>query len=211
MPTDRNLTPISPELQQQLIESYTAGTSMLRLATQHAIPYARLRQLLVAAGVEIRAASSPTYGASGESPASKLTADAKQSLLAELQLGQEQHVNLAKKYGVSRERVRQIAKSIGAPTGREVQHRRTSERKSKRQEDAQYRANLREQMRRAKYQHWNELWERGLTMNEMAQALGQCSAATIGVRITELRRRYPGWFKLRRGSRAAPIAEAPVE
>lgn len=100
--------------------------------------------------------------------------------------------------------MRQIAKQIQTPTGRELQalHKRRKDIELKEERT------LREQRRRQeiedKYSFWRQLWREGYTVEEMANKLG-LTKGTVGVRIVNLRKEHPNWFPSRRRKRLSRV------
>ena len=176
-----------------IVRSYQEGRSLNSLRQQFGVGYHQLKRLLTERGVEIRSRKTASRKVR---PNGKLTQEQRSELESQLRAGVAPG-QLADRYQISRERVRQIGVEIGAPTGRELQRRR---RELARQEQLNRRAQLRkarERSRYLKYQAWNELWEEGLTVPEISERLG-LSVNGINVRIVQLRREFPGWFQLRR-------------
>jgi transposase len=132
-------------------------------------------------------------------PSCKLTAEELNELESELMAGRQKFGDLGIKYGLSRERVRQIAKRLGAPTGRQIQAMTRIARAAQESEAKALAAQARKEARLEKYQRWQALWDRGLTVPEMAAELGM-TPGSVSVRIVMLRRRFPDWFQLRRQS-----------
>lgn len=175
---------------------YGQGMSINALSRALGIPYGRIRRELEAANVSIRPRSE-SYRTGSAHPTSKLSAEAKERLVAELMLGEKQHRQLSDEYGITRERVRQIAQASKAPCGRDIQRKLATSRAEARVQTLQEREQARQHQRDARYQHWQELWNQGLSLRDMATQLG-LSPLSIGVRITELRHTHPGWFPYRR-------------
>lgn len=175
---------------------YAMGMSLNAVAHTLNAPYSRVRRVLEDAGVSIRPRTS-SYCVGAAHPTSKLTFDEREALIAELREGVKQYQQLSSEYGITRERVRQIAKAANAPCGREIQRKLAKERLDARTQLLQQREDARQQKRDERYQRWQELWAKGLSLREMAETLSM-SPMSIGVRITELRRVHPDWFPYRR-------------
>ena len=117
-------------------------------------------------------------------------------MLLDLQLGQTSHNELAKHYGISRERVRQIAKEHQCPSGRDI----AQVRREQRDEAKQTRIMERKIQARRRYEHrylvWRDLWAQGKSIADIA-AIMQTTVGTVGVRIAEIRKKFPSWFPYR--------------
>jgi len=186
----------SPNPSVNIVHMYGQGLSINAVACALNLPYSRVRRELEAAGVPIRSRAD-SYKLGAPHPTSKLSAAAKDLLTSELMLGCKQHRQLADEYGITRERVRQIAQATHAPCGREIQKRLATSRAEARTQELKERGEIRQQLRDVRYKRWQDLWEQGLPLREMATQLG-LSPRSIGVRITELRHTHPGWFPYRR-------------
>ena len=157
--------------------------------------YQRVRKALQDRGVAIRGRG--TYSMQGaDHPSSKLCQEDRHLLEAEILAGKP-HSKLSRAYGLSRERVRQIAQSLGAPTGREIQLVARHKKEQIRQQRAARRQEQREKQRYEHYRRWRELWYEGVPVRDMAEELG-LKPTSVGVRIANLRHEYPDWFPRRR-------------
>lgn len=181
---------------QRILDLYLKkGWSINRIRRELQTTYWNVKKVLRSAGVAIH----PRKSLAGSAhPSSKLSYEAREKLKSQLQAGRS-HSGLAKEYGISRERVRQIAKEIGAPTGREIQKQQRRERRKEEEEQRLSRISQQEEDRYRRYAPWREMWRQGLRMKEMAKKLG-LKENSVGVRITTLRREFPDWFPLRRKS-----------
>ena len=179
-----------------ICDMYQQGLSIVKLSAALSLPYQYVRKVLEYSHVPIRSRVM-TSKAGSNHPSSKLSAENREILMALLKKGGTQHSSLAEQFGITRERVRQIAKAIGAPTGRTIKNKmREARQKSKLQ--AQFlSAQQRKDRQVARYMPWRELWRQGLKLQEMAQQLN-LSYKAMGVRITELRKTNPDWFPYRR-------------
>lgn len=169
--------------------------SLTSLAREYHTNYQQIRRLLTSLGIPIRGRGCSAYRGSAH-PSSKLSVDSRNDLETALLAGQP-HGELAREYGLSRERIRQIAETIGAPTGRQLQDRRRYERQRRKLERQQELQELRKREKHLKYRPWREMWAEGVPIKEMARRLGQ-KPGTVGVRIVNLRKEHPDWFPLRR-------------
>lgn len=189
-PLPHGLTP------EDLVRMYVQdGRTLSDLSSALHLDYQFLRGMLVSRGVTIRGRGH-TVCRGSDHPSSKLNKQDRQELEQALLDGQA-HGGLARKYGLSRERVRQIALSIGAPTGREIQAR---QRQARKERQARRKAELEAVRRREKerrYRKWSEMWCSGMTTREIAERM-KVSPGTVSVRIVNLRKEYPDWFPLRR-------------
>lgn len=180
----------------KIVDLYVSGLSIHTVSKQTGCPYGRVREILVDAGVALRPRSA-SYLVGADHPSSKLSAERRETLISELFAGEKQHRQLALEYGISRERVRQIAQYEKAPPGREVQRKVADRRAEFHDAELAARREGRQQKRDERYSNWRDLWAKGLSLRQMAAALGM-SPMSIGVRITELRRSNPDWFPYRR-------------
>lgn len=137
----------------------------------------------------------------GHCPRWKLPPSEVESLKARLLAGAEPHGELAEAFGVSRQRVEQLARQIGAPTGREVRRRVTAIRGCKRQrrtEEEVARATQQAQEAREKrLRVASELWRNGASAEEIGKAIGLTPPAAK-VYICVSRRSHPELFPYRR-------------
>ncbi len=107
---------------------------------------------------------------------------------------------LARKYGVSRERIRQIREEVGAPSGREVQRQWAAKARQQRREQRQLENRRRREERLAQkliaINHLSARWKSGAKMRELA-AEKRTTPATIATLIQRLRRSFPEKFPFR--------------
>lgn len=158
--------------------------------------YSRIKRTLQRNNVSIRGRGTYTlWGA--DHPSSKLSHEDRQMLESELLAGRS-HGPVSRDYNLSRERVRQIAEAIGAPTGRELQLLRRAERKRKKEAEKKERQRIREQEKEERYRPWRKLWAEGYSVAEMAERLG-LNPGSVSVRIVNLRKQHPDWFPKRKG------------
>ena len=124
----------------------------------------------------------------GPATPSKLSLAARQNLEGEL--ATTMNVVLAPKYGLSRERIRQIRQQLGCPSSRVVRHALAIRARAKR----------REQQRRAKrLQAVNRLskrWKSGVLVAELAQEFGH-TRGSMHTYIVRLRKQFPEKFPFR--------------
>lgn len=158
--------------------------------------YTTVRAILDSNKIPVRGRG--TYTLRGaDHPSSKLSSDDLQALETAL-LGGEEHGPLAAKFGISRERVRQIANGVGAPTGRQLQMMRRLKKQKEKDALRQKRQEAREQDRYERYRPWRDLWAQGYSVKRIAASLCLQPGA-VSVRIVNLRKDYPDWFPKRRG------------
>lgn len=162
--------------------------------------------LLLAKHVVLRKQSGlhPVAGVGESNPSAKLTNAERDNLFTMIQDPTYRFSDLARMFNISRERVRQFAKFLNAPSG-------TERRKVRKQTDTDQqktRCDNKEVLQRinheAHYDPWRKLWSQGASIAQMAKAL-DCSPKSVGVRITNLRKLHPDWFPYRyiRGPEAA--------
>jgi len=183
-----------------MVIKYQNNLSIRMIANQFGVPAAFVRRLLVRNGLEIKPAGSFVR----ERTRVKLPDDKLLALRYDLLQG-ELHATVARNYNVSREWVRQLAKSWGFPTGRDVRANRRN---------ARLQLVIGRQVHDLKtttvadrYVIWRELWAKGYTAREMAVTLS-LSPRALAVRICILRKQYPAWFPTRR---AKPVAVEPEQ
>jgi molybdenum-dependent DNA-binding transcriptional regulator ModE len=174
---------------------YGQGMSINALSRALDQSYGQVRAALETAGVTLRSRFD-SYRRGSQHPTAKLSVESKTRLVEELHVGEKQHRQLADEYGITRERVRQIAQASKAPCGREIQKKLAKQREAAHSNGVEDRKRLRQEQRDARHQEWRELWAQGLPLIDMAAKLG-LSPASIGVRITELRQLHPDWFPYR--------------
>lgn len=108
--------------------------------------------------------------------------------------------DLARKYGVSRERVRQIRQELGYPSSRVVRRAWAARARAKRQKQEKLVLELRQQQRRAKrllaVSRLSKRWKSGVLVAKLAQELG-VTRAYMHVRIVRLRKQFPEKFPCR--------------
>lgn len=175
----------------------TLGLSVRQVAEIFRLSMRKARALIIAGGATIRPIGGGTdLGPRGSSHhSSKLSPDDRMALETALFSGVT-HVALARTYGVSRERVRQIAVEIGAPTGRDLQRLKKAKTEARHLKTQKKRIVERERKFEERYVVWRELWNEGLTVGEIARRFGR-STATVNQRIVKLRNRFPDWFPYR--------------
>lgn len=176
------------------VQAYRNGVSVRALSISLRMPYNRVRGMIMDAGERPRTRKESHQFA--RTP-SKLTPEQREALTSELRIGIRSHADLAMQYGISRERVRQIAVSSGAPSGREIQQQLTHGKYLELQRKREERAQQAKEYRECVYNTWRKLWAEGKTLAEMGDLL-RISPETVGVRLAELRKVHPDWFPHRR-------------
>lgn len=190
-----------------LCDMYQQGLSIAKLSTAFALPYQYVRKVLAAHHVYVRP-KNETARQGNHHSSSKLSPQQREDLIELLKAGEKQHRDLAVMFGITRERVRQIAITVGAPTGKEIRRKLATYKKEHKHETSSIHAIERKAKKEARLQAWAKLWHDGLTLREMADQLGMSHRA-IGVRITELRRRHIDLFPYRRHNLALPPPVLP--
>ncbi len=187
-----------PGMAEKIVDLYLGqGWPINRICERTGESYSRVRRILDEKKVAIRGRDSYTLRGSSH-PSAKLTANELTELEAELLAGRP-HGELATRYGISRERVRQIGERIGSPSGRDLQLLRRAERARERELKRKERDERRRREHVVRYEPWRRLWDNGLTVKEMAEELGLQPGA-VSVRIVNLRKAHPDWFPKRRGA-----------
>ncbi len=199
-------SPFGPDMTfenlDKLVRMYTdQGYSMLAISKETGISYARLRKLLTSRGLIIRGPGG-RVPPGAEHPSAKLQPERRRELEALLLQG-HRHTWLAKHFDISRERVRQIAREIGSPTGKELHDKARADRQLQAEAARAKRLEERRVRREEEYDVWRKLWACGKTITEIAHAL-HLQPGSVSVRIVLLRKKYPEWFPRRRLSRTDP-------
>src|ERR1017187_5602440 len=110
----------------------------------------------------------------GPATPSKLSLAARQKLEGEL--ATTMNAVLARKYGVSGERIRQIRQQLGSPSSQIVRHAWGVRARAKRREQERLAVELRQQQRRAKWlvavNRLSKRWKSGVLVAELVQESG---------------------------------------
>jgi hypothetical protein len=134
----------------------------------------------------------------GPAKPSKLSLAARQKL--EDELATTMDVVLARKYGLSHERIRQIRQQLGYPSSQIVRHAWAVRTRAKRREQKRLARELRQQQRRAKrllaVNRLSKRWKSGARVVELAQEFGY-TRAFMRLRICKLRKQFPEKFPFR--------------
>jgi len=185
---------LTPGLEEAVLSLYSRQRmSIRRVSVILDVDSQSIRRVLTKHNVQTRGSGySPDYGR----PAlAKITADQYQFLLQDLKAG-KRHSPLARKYGVSRERIRQIAKAEKMPTGKVLQQRESELKKIDVRATKQLQRQLQRDYRIKQIQQMGELWRNGWAVPNIAKALN-LRPESVAVRISTLRRRFPSWFPYR--------------
>jgi hypothetical protein len=172
-------------VQQRLPTPETA--KRLRLSLDHVVQFLRERGVLRRQG--------PTTPR-------KISLAARHKLESELPTTTD--ADLGRKYGLTRERVRQIRQKLGYPSSQFIRVERIRRAQAERREQKERARELRERQRRAKrlpaVNHLSERWKSGATVAELAREYG-FTCVTVRNRISWLRMRFPNKFPDRRSRR----------
>jgi hypothetical protein len=181
-------------LQQRLSTPETA--KRLRLSVDHIVEFLRERGVLRHQGPAIPR---------------KISWEARQTLEGELATNMD--VVLARKYGLSRERIRQIRQQLGCPSSRVIRLAWAARVRTKRQKQEQFARDLRRQQRRAKrllvINRLSQRWKSGVRAAELAQEFG-FGLASLHAHIGRLRKEFPMKFPYRSRSRSPRLPGAAV-
>jgi len=189
--------PLPPGFDQLVLNLYKdQGWSIKRICLQYRVSYRQVRRVLSQHHVKLRPAGDYTRPGS-EHPHAKLTKEQVDQLHADLRANVS-HKPLSIKYGVSRERIRQIAQTLGTPTGRELRAMKKSKKLAETAKERQERQSKQSRAKYLRYSLWRSMWAEGLHIRDMAVRLGT-TPGTVSHRIAMLRRVHPGWFPLRHG------------
>ncbi|MGD0057957.1 MAG: hypothetical protein ABSD58_00925 [Verrucomicrobiia bacterium] len=126
-------------------------------------------------------------------------------LRLERELATNMDVDLARKYGLCRERIRQIRQELGYPSSRVIRHAWAIRLQAKRREQEKLACELRRQQRRAKrLQAVNRLskrWKSGVSVAKLAQEYGYTCGYMYN-RLGRLRKQFPEKFPFRHPQRS---------
>jgi transposase len=175
--------------------------SIKRTSKISGVSYHSIRKILEAHNVHIR--GSDYSRASNPPPSTRLDLSQYQSLLIELESG-GRHAPLGRKYGISRERVRQIAQREGMTAGRVLQRRDAQIRRDKEEAKKALSRRMRELNSEDARNRMSALWMAGKSMEEigveLAAILGRDTPITpgvIGSALARYRTRWPSLFPYR--------------
>jgi hypothetical protein len=135
----------------------------------------------------------------GSTTPRKLSLAARQKLEGELATTMD--VVLARKYGLTRERIRQIRQQLGYPSSQIVRCALAVRAQSKRREQEKLALELRKQQRRAKrllvVNRLSKRWKSGVLPEELAQEFGYTRGG-LYTTICKLRKQFPQKFPIRK-------------
>jgi len=201
--------PATPECPKETEEAVVSARTNSRISVSNlcklfGLSYFMVRRILrrynVFAGDRERVTPSGS-----DHPCSKLSYEQWKQLEEDLRMG-VRHAIAARKYGISRERVRQLAQRFGTPPGRDLQRKERAVKnltvvKLKTEKSVQ-----RAQALENKYVEWRKLWAEGSYIREIAATMG-LDPKLAAVRIVQLRRKL-GWFPRRNKVRQPPTPDA---
>ncbi|MGD0060084.1 MAG: hypothetical protein ABSD58_11770 [Verrucomicrobiia bacterium] len=134
----------------------------------------------------------------GPSIPRKLSLTARQKLEGEFATTLD--VVLAKKYGLTKERIRQIRQEAGYPSSQVFRHALTVRAQAKHREEKQRVRELRLQQRRARrllaVNRLSKRWKAGVPVAKLAQEFGY-TLGYMSLRIHRLRKHFPGKLPFR--------------
>ena len=132
----------------------------------------------------------------------------------ESELPTTRDVVLARKYGVSKERVRQIRQGLGYPSSQILRHEGTLRARAERREQQKLAWELRQKERRKSellaIKRLSAQWKSGVTLRELAKEL-RVSWGYLNSRIVRWRKRYPQKFPYRLSPPSPPGAAVAVD
>jgi len=135
----------------------------------------------------------------------KLSVAARQNL--ERDLATTMDVVLARKYGLSRERIRQIRQGLGYPSSRVLRRAWTVRARAKRQKQKKLARELRQRQRRATrllvINRLSKRWKSGAPVAKLAQEVGY-TVDSMHTEIGRLRKQFPRKFPYRPTSHTRP-------
>jgi DNA-binding CsgD family transcriptional regulator len=128
----------------------------------------------------------------------KLSVTGREKLISELKTVTD--VVLARKYGVSRERVRQIRQQMGYLSSRVIRRGQMARARAQREKQERRAVELRHQQRWAKrlvaINKLSKRWKSGAPISELAREFG-LQRTSMQTHIGRMRKKFPGKFPLR--------------
>jgi hypothetical protein len=201
------------EMSDKYKKPFTARqqAAILRLYVQHRLPTpetAKRLQLSVDHVVQFLRERDALRHRGPATPI-KLSVAARQKLEGELATTMD--VVLARKYGVSRERIRQIRQQLGYPSSQILRQAFAVRARTKRRKQKKLALELRQQQRRAKrllaVNQLSKPWKSGVLVAELAQEFGYMRTS-MHVRIRRLRKQFPEKFPFRHRFRSPRLLTA---
>jgi hypothetical protein len=184
-------------LQQRLSTAETA--KRLRFTVDPVIRFLRKRGVTRGQG---RPRGTPT----------KISVAARQHLEGELATTMD--VVLARKYGVSRERIRQIRQELGYPSSQVIRRAWTIRAQAERRKQEKLALELRRRQRRAKrllaINRLSKRWKSGVLVAELAKEIGY-TLRSMHTHIRRLRIQFPEKFPYRAQPRSLRLPAAVVK
>jgi AraC-like DNA-binding protein len=177
-------------LPNSVANEYAKGVAMVDIAKRHRCSGQNVRQKLLSLGATIRKAGNNAGGKRGGGRG-QAKRDAE---IIRLHVAGVVHPRIAKRFGLTRERVRQIVAMHQQTPRRAMQRRR-------RAEDAVRRATEgreRQRKRQARLKALSLAWKRGDSIAEIAAAFGMRTPNAANSLISYRRKRHPALFPRRR-------------
>jgi len=169
----------------------------LQLSVDHVVEFLRERGVLRRQG--------------GQGFPRKLSLAARRSLESELTTTMD--VILARKYGLCRERIRQIRQELGYSSSQVIRHALTVRAQAERRKQEKLARKLRQRQRRAKrllrINRLSKRWKSGILVVLLAQEFG-FTRASMHTHIRRLRKEFPKKFPYRPHSRRRRLPGAVV-
>ena len=177
-------------LPNSVAQEYEKGTALADIARRRGCSSQNVRQKLLSLGASIRKAGNNAGGKRGGGRG-QAKRDAE---IIRLHVSGVVHPQIAKRFDLTRERVRQIVAMHSQTPRRTMQRRRRAEEVVKRAAEARERQKKREARLRA----LSAAWKRGDSITEIAAAFGMRTPNAANSLISYRRKRHPALFPRRR-------------
>jgi transposase-like protein len=184
------LTPEFRRLPDSVVDEYAKGTGLSDIARKHGTTATYIRKKLVSLGTAIRKSGN---NAGGKRGGGKVQAK-RDAEIIRMHVEGVVHPRIAERYGLTRERVRQIVAMYDQTPRRTMQRRRHAEDMARQAAEARERKIKRE----ARLQALSTAWKRGDSISEIAAGFGLRTPNAANALISYRRKRYPALFPLRK-------------
>jgi uncharacterized protein (DUF433 family) len=177
-------------LPDSVADEYAKGLALTDIAAKHGSGTSSVRKKLLTLGVTIRKNGNNAGGKRGGGPEQAK----RDSDIIRMHVEGIVHPQIADKYGLTRERVRQIVAMYDQTPRRTMQRKRRAEEKVRSAAESRQRQAKRE----ARLHALSAAWKRGDSISEIAEEFGLPNANAANSLISYRRKRHPALFPRRR-------------